>query len=318
MSSTRRGSVAAGFAAARHGKLVLLLALTTFVLGALGASPIRPAFESALGQTLNGDHFIRNHPSFAPTDFADFVVTQEYARKGLYRTALAAGVLGVLLQVFFAGGIVSVLGRGRFAFAQFFEPARRNLWHNVKCLVLFGAALAAFAGAWGGLREGAHRLLENVPPDAASRRAAWWAILLVGVLLFGVWSLVYDFARAARRYAPGIGVLRGVRFALRALKGSWRSALLLFAFWFAAGTAAVCIAFAAAWFLPAVSIPAVVLLFLLQLAGLWLRAAVRVAAWGSYLAFLDPRAGRAMASLERMTPRAAVQAPELTLSRSTP
>jgi hypothetical protein len=74
-------------------------------------------------------------------------------------------------------------------------------------------------------------------------------------------------------------------------------ALALYVLWFVAGGAAVLAAVGAAWAMTAVSLPAVAVLFLLQFAALWLRAAVRVAAWGSYVGFLDPRARGALASL---------------------
>ena len=69
--------------------------------------------------------------------------------------------------MFFAGGIVAVLGRGRFTFGQFFEPARRNFWHNAKCFFLFAVLLAVVLGAL--LRRCMRRgkkLFEDVPPDA--------------------------------------------------------------------------------------------------------------------------------------------------------
>ena len=49
-----------------------------------------------------------------------------------------------------------------------------------------------------------------------------------------------------------------------------------------------------AYLLSAVSVPAIAILMLLQFAVLWVRSAVRVAAWGSYVAFLDARAAAAL------------------------
>jgi hypothetical protein len=300
MDMERKGSIAAGFASLSHGKLILLLTLTAVVLGALGAAPLLPAFHDKLGGTLAGDHFIRNHPTFAPSDFFDFLFEQEYAIKGARRTALAAGILGVLLQVFFAGGIVAVLHRGPFTFGQFLEPSRRNFWHNLKCLVLFGISGGAVLGLWfGGLGFATKKLLEDVPPDARVRSAVWWLTLIGGTLLFAAVSLLYDFARAARRYAPTIGAWRGYRFARRALSGSWIRAILLFLFWLLVGGGVVLALFAATWLMPAVSAPAVAVLFLLQLAVLWTRSAARVAAWGSYLSFLDARARKALSAMSR-------------------
>jgi hypothetical protein len=298
MTPSPRSGLAAGLAALSHRKLILLLALSSAALGLLGAMPLTPAFHDAMAGTLAGDHFIRNHPTFAPTDFVDFVRERRYAILGARRSALAVGVLGVFLQVFFAGGIIAALGRGPFTFGQFCEPARRNLGHNARCLAVFAVSALVTLGLWfGGMGAAAKRLFEQAPPDSAARSAAWWFVWIVGFLLFAGLSLLYDFARAARRYAPTIGLWRAWRFARRTLAGSWLRALALFLLWFVAGGAFVLAAVGAAWAMPAVSLPAVAVLFLLQFAALWLRAAVRVAAWGSYVGLLDARARGALASL---------------------
>jgi hypothetical protein len=49
--------------------------------------------------------------------------------------------------------------------------------------------------------------------------------------------------------------------------------------------------------MPAVSLPAIAILFAVQFAVLWLRAAARVATWGSFCGFLEPRARPALAPL---------------------
>ncbi|HYX19415.1 MAG TPA: hypothetical protein VFA98_01035 [Thermoanaerobaculia bacterium] len=296
----RRAPAAAGFAAARQVKLVLLLALVTAALGVGSSLPLQPAFQDKLAGTLAGDHFIRNHPTFAPTDFFDFLKAEEGAIDGAARTMNTLGFLGVVLQMFFAGGIVVVLGRGPFSFGQFFEPARRNFWHNVKCFFLFAILTALLLGVWlGGVGYARHKLLEDVPPDAAVRSLTGWFLFLVALLLFAAASLLYDFARAARRYSPAIGAWRSFGFARRALAGSWGAALGLWVLWFVLGAAAVLVLFAIPWAMPAVSVPAIALLALLQFAGVWVRSAVRVAAWGSYLAFLDPRAATALPAIVR-------------------
>jgi hypothetical protein len=298
MTTAPRGSVASGLEALREWKLILLLTLTTAVLGLLSAMPLAAVFQKDLAGTLVGDHFIRNSPSLAPTDFVDFLEDKADVLRGTRRTAGAAGVLGILLQAFLAGGMVAVLGRGRFSFAQLFTPARRNLGHNLQCLVLYVLALVVVVGGWmGGAMAGDKRLRESVPPDASGLAAYRWGTLLVALLLFAVLSLVYDFARAARRFAPTIGAWRSVRFALRVLRGIWLRALGLFLFWLVVGAVAVLAGVGLVWWMPAASLPAVALLVLLQLAALALRSAVRVAAWGAYVGFLEPRARRALASL---------------------
>lgn len=297
----RPSPVAAGFGSLRHGKLVLLLSLVTAALGFGAALPLLPTLRETMTGTLAGDHFIRNHPTFAPADFLDFFREQAGAVEGAQRAMNGMAFLGVLFQMFFAGGIVAVLGRGPFSFSQFFEPARRHFWHNVKCFFLFAVLVAVLPGLWlAGARWALKKLLENAPPDAVSRSLGHWILLGVALLLFAAVSLLYDFARAARRYAPAIGAWRSFRFARRALSGSWIRALGLWVLWFLLGGAAVLLLFAAAWGLPAVSVPAIAFLMILQFGGLWARSAARVAAWGSYLAFLDPRAGAALSAVARV------------------
>jgi hypothetical protein len=296
-----RGAVGSGLAALSHGKLILLLALTTALLGVSAAMPLGPTLRESVAGTLAGDHFLRNAPTAAPTDFFDLVREDWPAFRGTGRSALWAALLGAALQAFFAGGLVVVLGRGPFSFSQFFEPARRNFWHNVKCFWVFFPVAAITLALWfWGERKATARLLRDTPPDSFLHSAALWGRLAVGLLIFAVYSLLYDFARAARRHAPSIGALRAYRFAWRALSGSWLRALGLWALWFGAGAIGVLALFALAWELPAVSPAGIGLLFALQFAGLCARSAVRVAAWGSFLAFLEPRARPALFAIARI------------------
>lgn len=311
----RRSPVASGFAAISHGKLVLLLALTTAALGASAALPLLPALKETMVETLAGDHFLRNHPAFAPTDFLDFLKEKDAAVEGTQRAIGGLGVVGVLLQMFYAGGIVAVLGRGPFSFGQFLEPARRNLWHNVKCFFFFAVTASVVLGTWlGGVGWARKKLLEDAPPDAALRSLTFWILAAVGLALFAAVSLLYDFARAARRFSPRIGAWRAYRFARRALSGSWMRALGLWIVWVVLGAAAVLGLFAVTWSMRAVSRPAIALLMLLQFGVLWLRSAVRVAAWGSYVAFLEPRAQRALSEVARITVTTAPPAPAYQVS----
>jgi len=305
-----RRPFAAGLEALSNGKLILLLAVTTAALGVVAMLPILPTLRATMLETLAGDHFARNAATLAPTDTIDFFREKDAVIDGVRHAIGAMGWLGLLLQAFFAGGIVSVLGRGPFAFGQFFEPARRNFWHNVKCGILFVISLAVVLGIWIGAAGAARTmLLEDVPPDAALRRLTFWTLVLVSVVLFAALSILYDFARAARRYAPAIGAWRAFRFARRAAAGGWGTALGLWFVWFLLGAAAVLLTFAAAWGMRAASPVAIGVLLLLQFAVIWLRSAVRVAAWGSFLAFLDERAPRALSETARVRVVSALPAP---------
>ncbi len=289
-------SLAAGFGALRHGKLILLLTGTTVLIALAGVAPLHAVLDKYVGRTLAGDHFLANAPTAAPTDFFDFARVNWGTITGVVQGAHGGAAVSVVLQMFLAGGIVVVLGRGQFTFGQFFEPARRNFWHNVKCFLVFAILLASVLTALiGGANEAAARIFEDAVPGSAACRAWDWGVAILALGVWGVLSLLYDFARAARRYSPDIGAWRAFGFAGRALRGSWLRALALFLFWLALGAAAWLGAFALAWTMPAASRPAIGLLLGLQCLVLGVRAAVRVATWGSYLEFLDHRAAQALA-----------------------
>ena len=296
-----RGPVAAGFEALRHRKLVAILTLTTLILGIGAALPMLPTLHETMVRTLAGDQFQRNDPTKAPTDFFDFILEKDAVIDGTRHAIGGMGVLGVVLQMFFAGGSVVVLGRGPFSFGQFFEPARRNFWHNVKCFFLFAIFASVVLGAWlAGLGAARKDLIEDLAPESGIRPLTFWILALGALLFFAALSLLYDFARAARRFAPRIGAWRAYRFAVRALAGSRGRALALWFFWFVVGGAAVLVLIAATWELRVESPFGVMMLVVLQIATLAARSAVRVAAWASYVEFLEPRAGRSLSEIARV------------------
>jgi len=296
-----RGPISRGIGELAQWKLVLLLALLSALLGITGASPLLPTLRVTLGETLAGDHFLRNAPTFAPTDFFDLLDQKGPALYGYRAASRWAGILGVVLQIFLAGGMVVVLGRGPFGFGQLFEPARRNFWHNIKCFFLFvvacGIALSVWLGGGFYLRN---KVFEKSPPDSPVHRLSWWILALGALLIYAALSILYDFARASRRFSPTVGAWRGFRFARAAVSGSWLRALAIWLFWFVAGGVAWLALLALAWGMPAVSPPAILVMFLVLAAALAARSAARVAAWGSWIAFLEPRARRAMADTVRI------------------
>jgi hypothetical protein len=82
-----------------------------------------------------------------------------------------------------------------------------------------------------------------------------------------------------------------------------------------AGSGAVLGLLAVTWDMPAVSRPAIALLLLLQFGVFWLRSAARVAAWGSYVEFLEPRAPHALSAVAKITISTANPAPALGAAR---
>jgi hypothetical protein len=287
----RRGSVAEGLRSLSQGRLVLLLTAATIALALPPAFALLPSLQEVFAGTLAGDHVLRNHPDFAPLDVFEFLHEKRAALAGVRQSAMAAGFLAVLLQVYFAGGFVETLARGRkVLLAEFFSAASRNLWHNLKCFGIFVAALLLALAGWLGAAAALGRaLFESSAPGSS------WAFLFrigtgcVALLIFAVLSLLHDFARLARRHEPGIGAWRGWRAAYRVLVGSILPALGLFLFWLLAGGILWIGILSLEWATPAVSIAAILLHTALQVAAVAARSAVRVGAWGSYAAFVDAR-----------------------------
>lgn len=286
------GALSAGFAALSRGRLILLLTSCAVVLGALSAAPLAPAMGDAFAGTLAGDHLIRNHPEFAAVDALDFLREKSAAIAGARQSMVWAGLLGVVLQIFFAGGIVETLGRNVFSIresrAAFWAGSRRHFAHNLKCFALFALLAGISLGVWLGLTAALGKaMFESAPPRTAARAA--WGFLVWGVALwiFGALTLLYDFARAGRRSTPGIGAVAAFRKARRRLRGLRVRGLAVLLFWSVAACAALAVFFAAAWGQRTPSGPAVAVNLALLFLLLAVRPAARVAAWGSVLALFD-------------------------------
>ncbi len=279
----------AGFSALSNWRLVLLLTGATVLLSVSAAMPLLPALNDSFAGTLAGDHILRNHPTFAPTDVFDFLREKHSVLSGTRMAARCAALIGLLLQIFFAGGLIEVLGKpGPLSMTDFFVASRRNFWHNVKCFFFFVLAAGIAVGGWIAAALFAQKkLFEETPPAANSTFLFRVGAILVALLLYAVLSLLYDFARAARRADNAIGAWRAFGHARRRLKGRWMRALGLFGFWLVAGCVALLLLVEFEWGRTAVSALAIGLLALLQILVLSVRPAVRVAAWGSYVALLD-------------------------------
>jgi len=287
----RRGLLRAGLDALSQGRLIALLTLATILLGVTAVLPLWPALHGVFAGTLAGDHVLTNHPTFAPTDVLDFLREKSAAVSGAHDAAHWSGVLAVLLQVLFVGGIVTALGRpGPLHWGDFFTGCWRNFWHNVKCFLIFAGLLLALGlaayGAWwvGG------KIFEDAPPWSDGWFSYRVGVTAIALLLLALLSLLYDFARAARRRDPGAGALRAWGSARRLLSGSVFRSLGVFTFWLLSGGAAVLALFCLEWWGNAGSWAGIALHTALQAAVLGARSAVRVGAWGSILALYDERA----------------------------
>ncbi len=286
----RRSSIAGGFAALRQAKiLVLLLTAFTIVFSLLAAAPLFPSLRDSLAGTLAGDHILKNDPSFAPTDVFDFLREKSAAVSGARSAANLAILIVIFQQILFAGGIVSVLGKAApVTVPDFAAGVRRNAWHNMKCFLIFLIGAGAVIGAYFAADHAIYKkFFEPLPPGASSTFAFRVATVVGALLLYAVFSLLHDFARAARRSESAIGAWRAYGHARRMLAGRWPRALGVFLFWFLFGGALLLLAVGIEWSAPAISALAIALHVLLQIAVLTIRPAIRIAAWGSYLALYD-------------------------------
>lgn len=286
----RRSSLGAGFAALSSGRLlVLLLTGVTVVLAILAAAPLGPSLRESFGGTLAGDHVLKNHPSFAPTDVFDFLREKAPAVAGAGAAARWAALIGLLQQILFAGGIVAVLGRSvPISLPDFVAGVRRNAWHNIKCFLIFLLGAGAVLGAWFAATHAVwKKAFEDLPPGSVSSTIFRAAVVVVALSLYAVFSLLHDFARAARRDDFSIGAWRAYGRARRTLSGRWARALGIFFFWLLFGGAVLSLGIALEWTAPAVAAVAIALHVVIQIGVLALRSALRIAAWGSYLAFYD-------------------------------
>jgi hypothetical protein len=285
-----RGSLAAGFAALSSGKaLIVLLTGMTVVLALVSAAPLGPSLVDSFGRTLTGDHVLKNHPSFAPTDVFDFLREKAPVVAGSAAAARWAALIGLLQQILFAGGIVSVLGRPvPISLPEFVAGVRRNAWHNIKCFLIFFLSAGAVLGLWIAATHALwKKAFEALPPGSASVTVFKAAAVIGALFLYAVFSLLHDFARAARRDNFSIGAWRAYGRARRTLSGRWARALCLFLFWFVFGGTVLALGFHLEWTAPAVTAVAIALHIVIQIGILAARSAFRVAAWGSYLAFYD-------------------------------
>ena len=291
MSPMEHGSsIGAGFSALGRAKvLILLLTVVTVVLSLLAAAPLLPSLHDCFAGTLAGDHILKNDPSFAPTDLFDFLREKSAAVAGARAGANWAVLIVILQQVLFAGGIVSVLGKAApVTLPDFVAGVKRNAWHNVKCFLIFLLIAGATIGVWFAANHALYRkFFEGLPPGASSTFLFRVAIGLGALLLYAIFSLLHDFARAARRSEYTIGAWRAYGHARRMLAGRWPRVLGIFLFWFLLGGVFLVVGIGIEWSAPAVSALAIALHVLLQIAVLTIRPAIRIAAWGSYLAMYD-------------------------------
>jgi hypothetical protein len=285
-----RSSIGAGFSALSRGRaLILLLTAVTVVLSLLAAAPLAPSLRDSFAGTLAGDHILKNHPYFAPTDVFDFLRKKSAAVAGARAAANWAVLIVILQQILFAGGIVSVLGKATpVTLPEFVAGVRRNAWHNLKCFLIFLVTAGISLGLWfAATRAVQKRFFEGVAPGAWSAFAFRVVIIVAALFLYAFFSLLHDFARAARRTEHTIGAFGAYGYARRMLAGRWLRALGIFLFWFLFGGALLLVGIGVEWSAPAVSALAIALHILLQIAVLTIRPAIRIAAWGSYLAMYD-------------------------------
>lgn len=194
--------------------------------------------------------------------------------------------LFVLANLFFAGGIARWIDQ-RSRAGDFLSSCARTFFRNVALLLLFVVTFAFAAMICGALFALTSAMLEGEPPNSIPGSVVRISLMLIAVWLFAIWSMALDVARGIVARVDRAPASTAWSASLRLMFRRPFLPLILGAIWFAWATL-----LSIAWGMVEWSITddrsMGLLLLVLVLAGYALtRSAVRIAAWGAAIAFLE-------------------------------
>jgi len=216
--------------ATRNWQLVLILLAASLVVAIPVIIPIFILFTMTSSSTLAPYLLIAHKLNVTwlidlfNERFAGFSLDSSASQIGIH--LLVAAFFSLLLNVFFAGGIIEVLsdGYGRFSLRRFWAgsgswfPRFFRLW--LLSLIPFGLAFGAFALAMVFLNKWDKEAWQEKPGDIAFL-AALGGLLLVFMII----NMIFDYARIGAVINQSRGMfketLRSVRFAMRRLAGAF-------------------------------------------------------------------------------------------------
>jgi hypothetical protein len=125
----------------------------------------------------------------------------------------------VLLNTFFAGGILAILAREpAFSFREFMYASVTYFGRNFRLFLLSLPVLFAFlVFFFFAILNPLSQYAESLNPDAANRVAI--LILLLGVVFMGIWNMLFDYGKIAifehNKKSAIASFVKGAGFALR-------------------------------------------------------------------------------------------------------
>lgn len=191
----------------RQGRMALRLWAVNFAFTLLIAAPLAVFVHGHVSRSLSaGDLLAR----------VDVHWLADFSRRAMDAAPLALGLLAVgaafylLLAVFLNGGLIGGLLRpgGRSTPAEFFHDCGLYFWRFLRLALLSLPAYLLVAGALHGLLAAALRALTRQAASEWPLLAANVLRLLALVLLLGVVSMFFDYAKIGLAANGRRGVLR--------------------------------------------------------------------------------------------------------------
>ena len=278
--------VAAGVGAAlRNSRLAYVLWLGLVVTACLTLLPLA-AITAPFDESPFRDAIVKGWDSWGILTWLSF-----RAREWVFVLAsvLTAVLVGSVLQLFLAGGVLRILHSGvpRPVFcrtlaegAALFKP---SLWAALRWL----GGLAVWGGLFVALPVW---LFGKIAGDGAPPNDAWtalrelWAVVF-GLLVYLVVTLKFDLARVAIARDEARDARGGYRVAKRRLKGARGRAIGIAVFWMAVGLAIQALFTNVGLRMNPETSGGLALLVVVWQAGFVLSAMARVGFWGSLLRF---------------------------------
>ncbi|MGD2110635.1 MAG: hypothetical protein PVI86_14750 [Phycisphaerae bacterium] len=175
-----------------HKRVLFWLYVINVLFAAVLVVPFR-RLAGELAKTDLADDFVSHFPLETGLEFWHHHAS---AFKGLGTSAVALGVLYLLLSVFLTGGIVAALTVGhRVSLRRFFHDAAKYFWRYLRLLILLVAVLGAVAGAFAALAS--DYIEEAREASVTDRESFLWRAgsILVVLAVTSLVLMVFDYAK---------------------------------------------------------------------------------------------------------------------------
>lgn len=217
----------------RSGKMILLLLAANILLSAPVVVPIFLLIVSTSGGSLEAGKLLADKLDVV---WLIDVFNHQFPGHALETVAsqvgvllLAVGVVYLLLNTLFAGGVIGVLNSadGLFTMRKFWGEAGAHFWRFFR--------LALISLCFYGAAYGIYALLRWPIDNAAKKASAFesvvykeWAAMIALALMFAFVNMVFDYAKIATVVKDRKGMLRETARALRFAVGNFFNALGLY------------------------------------------------------------------------------------------